>query len=334
MTSLEMRYRRLLRAYPSGHRAAYGEEMIGVLMSGSEPGRRFPSPADAFDLLRAGLTARLGRAFHLQRGTGWRDAAAVTGLFTALLLAGAAVGRLAGGLVLWAGGDPLRAYGVDGLMLLDPAARSVTWLLVVVAAVLGLRRAAIALAGAGVLVQAGTVWFWSAPEPARGLPLIWGLAAAIVVTALFVAAVSGRSARAVLGVRGLVFTTGAAVLVAVARSPLMDEIWFDGPLVTLTDLLQVWAPGLLLIVVVSGAGRAVGGRIAVLSAFVLSVAYVFLQLPGVVSEVRHGSISVTVAADLTVLLLGPVVILVGGVVALRVVERLADRGQGHVRAHE
>ena len=42
-----------------------------------EPGRRFPAPADALDLLRAGLTARLGQTLSTQRGTGWRDAATV-----------------------------------------------------------------------------------------------------------------------------------------------------------------------------------------------------------------------------------------------------------------
>jgi hypothetical protein len=121
VTSLEIRYRRLMRVYPAGHRAAYEEEMVGVLMSGAEPGRRFPSPADAFDLLRAGLATRLGQALHTQRGTGWRDAAGVTGLFAALLLAGVAINRLVSGLMLWADGDPMRLRGVDGLWLLDPA---------------------------------------------------------------------------------------------------------------------------------------------------------------------------------------------------------------------
>jgi hypothetical protein len=220
MTTLETRYRRLLRAYPAGHRAAYGEEMIGVLMSGAEEGRRFPSPADAFDLVRAGLTVRLGRPFHSSGGTGWRDAAAVTGLFTALALAGVAVGRLVTGLSLWGGGDPMRALGVDGLMLADPAARTVIWLLVVAAAVLGLRRTAVMLATAGVLVQAGVILLWSAITPVWAMFLLWQFGLAIVVTGLF--AVSDRPVRVALGaavraatgrqVRGRVLVLSAVVL--------------------------------------------------------------------------------------------------------------------------
>ncbi|GIE27546.1 hypothetical protein Ait01nite_005910 [Actinoplanes italicus] len=219
MTILETRYRRLLRAYPAGHRAAYGEEMIGVLMSGAEEGRRFPSPADAFDLVRAGLAVRLGRAFHAPAGTGWRDAAAVTGLFSALALAAVAVGRLVTGLSLWGGGDPMRALGVDGLMLADPAARTVIWLLVVAAAVLGLRRTAVVLATAGVLVQAGVILLWSAITPVWAMFLLWQFGLAIVVTGLF--AVSDRPVRAALGaavratgrqVRGRVVVLSAVVL--------------------------------------------------------------------------------------------------------------------------
>jgi hypothetical protein len=270
MTSLEMRYRRLLRAYPSGHRATYGEEMIGVLMSGSEPGRRFPTPADAIDLLRAGLTARLGRAFHLQRGTGWRDAAAVTGLFAALLLSGVAINRLVIGLMLWAGGDPMQWRGVDGLMLVDPALRSVTWPLLVVAAVLGLRRAAVWIAGAGVLAQVAALPFWSAPGPVRYFVPTWTLAMAVVTFALFAAAAPARTPRAVL------------------RRP---------------------------------AGTL--GRIVVLSA-VLGVVWTVFQRPG----------PAEVSFDFIGMLLAPIVVLVAGMVALRVGERLTGRGHGHVRAHE
>ncbi|MEU4619023.1 hypothetical protein AB0G04_03450 [Actinoplanes sp. NPDC023801] len=337
MTGLEIRYRRLLRAYPAGHRAAYEEEMIGVLMSGAEEGRRFPSPADAFDLVRAGLTVRLGRAFHTRRGTGWRDAAAVTALFTALVLAGGAVSRLAGGLALWGDGDPMRALGVDGLMLADPAARAVIWLLVVAAAVLGLRRTAVALATAGVLVQAAAILLWSAVTPVWALFLLWQLGLAVVVTGLFV--VSDRPVRAVLGGRGLALVAAGVVVAATtegfARSAVEERPWFDPRFFDLFwDSVHYGLPGLILVAAAWTAGRRVRGRIAVLSAVVLMVTFVLNALDQVATEWRMLGPTAGGVLSVAVLLLMPLVVFGAGVLALSLWERLAARGHGHVRAHE
>jgi hypothetical protein len=339
VTSLEMRYRRLMRVYPAGHRAAYEEEMIGVLMSGAEPGRRFPSPADAIDLVRAGLTVRLGRAFHTQRGTGWRDAAAITALFAALLMSGAAINRLIAGLVLWGEGDPLRLHGVDGLMLLDPAMRTVIWPLVVVAAVLGLRRATVALSVAGVAAQAVVVGLWSIPLHWRGLSLVWGLAAAIAIAALFAAGGSGRWIRPVLGARGLALAAGGAAVAAVTRAPVLDGLWFgsffDGFFFQLSEVVREWVPAILLAAAAWTAGRWVRGRIAVLSATLLTAVYVLQDVPGLTLVLFQGDLDTGDALSrILVLLLAPVVILAGGLVALAVRERLTGRGQGQVRAHE
>jgi hypothetical protein len=339
VTSLEIRYRRLMRVYPAGHRAAYEEEMIGVLMSGAEPGRRFPSPADAIDLVRAGLTVRLGRAFHTQRGTGWRDAAGITALFAALLMAGAAINRLIAGLALWGEGDPLRLHGVEGLMLLDPALRTVIWPLVVVAAVLGTRRATVALSVAAVLVQAVVVGLWSVPLDTRGLSLVWGLAAAIAITALFAAASSGRWIRPVLGARGLALAVGGAAAAAVTRAPVVDGLWFgsffDGYFFQLSEVVRDWVPALLLGAAAWTAGRWVRGRIAVLSATLLTAVYVLQDVPGLTLVVVRGDLDAGEALSrVVVLLLAPVVILAGGLVALGIRERLAGRDHGHVRTYE
>ncbi|GIF36435.1 hypothetical protein [Actinoplanes xinjiangensis] len=339
MTGLERRYRRLMRVYPAGHRAAYEEEMIGVLLSGAPPGRRFPAPADAMDLIRAGLTARLGRAFHLQRGTGWRDAAAVTALFAALLMAGAGINRLIAGLVLWGQGDPLRLHGVDGLMLLDPAMRTVVWPLVVLAAVLGLRRTTVALAVAGVLVQAVVVGLWSVPMNARGLSPVWGLAAGIAITALFAVAVSGRWVRSVLGARGLALAVGGAALAAVTRMPALEGFWvpqgFDQSFFQPGEVIQDWAPVLVLAAATWTAGRWVRRRIAVLSATLFTVVHVLRDVPGLVNVALRGDLGgAEMLSGITVSLLAPVVILGGGLGVLRVLESLADRGHGQVRAHE
>ena len=51
MTSLEIRYRRLLRAYPAGHRVAYEEEMVGVLMRIWRPAGRMALPIGVYVLL-------------------------------------------------------------------------------------------------------------------------------------------------------------------------------------------------------------------------------------------------------------------------------------------
>ncbi|MEU4157565.1 hypothetical protein [Actinoplanes sp. NPDC026670] len=339
MTSLEIRYRRLMRIYPAGHRAAYEEEMIGVLMSGAEPGRRFPSPADAIDLVRAGLTARFGQAFHTQRGTGWRDAAGATALFAALLMAGAAINRLIAGLTLWAEGDPLRLHGVEGLMLLDPALRAVIWPLVVVAAVLGLRRATVALAVAGVLVQAIVVVLWSSSFPSGGLWLDWGFPTAIMITALFAVAVSGRWVRPVLGVRGIALASIGAVLAALTRAPALDDFWFDerfdGLFFQPVEVIQDWVPLLVLTVAAWTAGPRVRGRTAVLSAAALTAAYAFPDLSGLLTVAALGDLGgADVLSRIVVVLLAPVVVLAGGLLVLAVRERLTGRWHGHVRAHE
>ncbi|MFE0528405.1 GlsB/YeaQ/YmgE family stress response membrane protein [Micromonospora parva] len=56
---LESRYRRLLWAYPGDYQAERGDEIVGTYLDTVEPGRRWPSPHDAVDLLGAGIRERL-----------------------------------------------------------------------------------------------------------------------------------------------------------------------------------------------------------------------------------------------------------------------------------
>ncbi|MEU7655489.1 hypothetical protein AB0C42_26255 [Micromonospora taraxaci] len=74
MTNLERRYLRLLRAYPADYRRARGAEIVGTYLDLADPGQRWPSPADAADLVRGGLRQRL-------------RAAGVTGLIPGVRLA-------------------------------------------------------------------------------------------------------------------------------------------------------------------------------------------------------------------------------------------------------
>lgn len=87
MTELERRYFRLLAAYPADYRRARGSEIVGTYLDLAEPGRRWPMPADAVDLLRGGLRQRVRAAGALHLVPGVRLAAALA-LLTATALAG------------------------------------------------------------------------------------------------------------------------------------------------------------------------------------------------------------------------------------------------------
>jgi hypothetical protein len=59
-STLERRYRTLLRAYPARYRAERGEEILGTLLDLAGPDRRSPRISDAADLVASGLRYRLG----------------------------------------------------------------------------------------------------------------------------------------------------------------------------------------------------------------------------------------------------------------------------------
>ncbi|RLK12162.1 hypothetical protein DER29_5439 [Micromonospora sp. M71_S20] len=86
MSELERRYHRLLRAYPAEYRRARGAEIVGTYLDLAGPERRWPSPADAADLLRGGLRQRLRAAGAADLIPGVR-LAAVLAFFTATALA-------------------------------------------------------------------------------------------------------------------------------------------------------------------------------------------------------------------------------------------------------
>lgn len=56
---LERRYRRLLLTYPREYRAERADEIVATYLDTVPPGRRWPSPYDATDILGAGLRERL-----------------------------------------------------------------------------------------------------------------------------------------------------------------------------------------------------------------------------------------------------------------------------------
>ena len=110
--ALERRYRRLLAWFPAEHRREYGEEMISVLLASAPEGRRRPRLADAFDLMAAGLRARLRRRGGGLGDAHWPDALAVCSVaLPVTLLAGLAVNYL------WNLLPALDFYGVSDFYL-------------------------------------------------------------------------------------------------------------------------------------------------------------------------------------------------------------------------
>jgi hypothetical protein len=112
---LSRRYRRLLHAYPADYRDSRGEEIIGLLLDAARPGRRWPTPAEAADLLFGGLRRRMG----------WSPFGAVS---AGLSAAGVVALALAAGLSLfWLTGYELAGetgWYQDGVTPLGPFATS------------------------------------------------------------------------------------------------------------------------------------------------------------------------------------------------------------------
>ncbi|GIE79690.1 hypothetical protein Aph02nite_56400 [Actinoplanes philippinensis] len=99
--------------------------------------------------------------------------------------------------------------------------------------------------------------------------------------------------------------------------------------------MQDWVPLLVLSAAAWTAGPWVRGRIAVLSAAALTVAYAFPDLSGLVTVAAFDDLGgADVLSRIVVLLLAPVVVLGGGLAALAVRERLAGQGHGQVKGHE
>lgn len=253
MTALEGRYRRLLAVYPARHRHTYEREMLGVLMAGSRPGQRFPRLADVADLIRAGVSARLGGAL---RTGGWRDAAAVTSLLTALMLVlvnGAALPFTLRMMLL----------GEDGQALLGPSGsidtvRTAAWLLVVVAILAGRRHVATALGLVGLMAEVGGFIARPPIDTVMALDRAWAPILVTLCLGSLFAAQPGRRVGTVLGRSGLALIAAGvllAVLLLVGVFPVQATgFWLGTQQRGLPEPLLVVATGLL----VAGAWR--GGR--------------------------------------------------------------------------
>lgn len=70
---LRRRYQRLLFTYPSGYRAAHGEEILSTLLEAAAPTQRFPSWRESTSLLLGGLRMRARQAAKESPRRLWTD---------------------------------------------------------------------------------------------------------------------------------------------------------------------------------------------------------------------------------------------------------------------
>jgi hypothetical protein len=193
MSPLERRYRWLLRMLPADHRAARGEELLGLLLD-LDNGRTRPSIRQWLGVLALALRLRLANAVIL--------------LVTAYLVAAAAVDVVTvvtAMIQLHTGAiqiTPGRGHSLPFVEAVTIVA-SVGWLAVAVAWILGARRVALGFAvplltalvwpfGWGeldlthlvivALLGAGVLWRWPAPRPRR--LLLWAVPGSVSVLLL------------------------------------------------------------------------------------------------------------------------------------------------------
>jgi hypothetical protein len=213
---LERWYRRLLVMYPPGHRQLHGEEMVGVLLAGTQDGQRRPGLADTADLIGGALRIRL-RA--IGRGSGdprWRDALAVLSVVAPLLLlaAGLATNDLLGVAIRAVGGSVENPFWL-GYWWVWPSTFGPAILVLLV--LLRLRRSA---AAAALATTAGYVIISAAGSAAAGLAstgvALWGLLGGLATVALALSPGPRRGLRILGWWRTALVAAGALALGALA----------------------------------------------------------------------------------------------------------------------
>jgi hypothetical protein len=70
---LQRRYQRLLFTYPTGYRAAHGDEIVSTLLEAARPTQRFPSWRESTSLLLGGLRMRARQAAKESPTRLWTD---------------------------------------------------------------------------------------------------------------------------------------------------------------------------------------------------------------------------------------------------------------------
>ncbi|MGX6606260.1 hypothetical protein ACWKSP_29670 [Micromonosporaceae bacterium Da 78-11] len=201
MTGPEIRYRRLLKLYPQGHREEYEEEMLAVLLADDRPGL-----GAAADLVRSAIGARTRWGVRAAREPAWRRAVGVVQLFGAILLLGFNARRPVS-VVFWSlvhtGGVTFRP---DPEIWLRPA----VWLAVVVCALTGRRLPGLLFAVAGAGLEVAIPARYYADAPVRFLNAYPIIVTAFLVALAFVPAGERRGRRSGAILVGLAALTVAA----------------------------------------------------------------------------------------------------------------------------
>ncbi|BCJ77478.1 hypothetical protein CS0771_70220 [Catellatospora sp. IY07-71] len=223
---LEWWYARLLALFPAGHRAEYGDEMLGVLLAGSRPGQRLPRLGEAANLVGSAAWMRLGG-----RGAGavdrrWTDTAAVYGLVTSLLLVLAPARYVAA--------DMLFTWRLDGARMVPSTGVLVSMLLWGLAATAACTRWGGVSAGFAWLGAGHQVWLLSTAYPSEPELLVrrWWMVV-LMLSAAFALTVRGRVRGAAVlgGVRTGVLALALTVLTVLpaAEVLLAETSWqMDG----------------------------------------------------------------------------------------------------------
>lgn len=174
MSALEMRYRRLLLAYPRDHRKLHEDEMLGVLLATATPGQRRPGVRDAIDLLRGALLVRVrgtGQSRSQRRAGDWWDALAIVSLLAPVLLSLGSVYEIAERVL------PVALWSITSTDDVYQTSVWLGWPVAVVLLLLGMYRSAVVAAWVGVLWPTLFVGF-----PAAGEWNVLGVLGAVALT--------------------------------------------------------------------------------------------------------------------------------------------------------
>ncbi|TYB40706.1 hypothetical protein FXF50_03125 [Micromonospora sp. AP08] len=324
---LERRYRRLLAVHPWEHRRTYEEEMIAVLLADARPGQTRPGFRDAVDLVGAGLRARLRVGARGFTEPAWADAAAVTGLLTALILLAVAAKDLAERLV--PNPDVLPYFQPIGADALDWL-RVAGWLVVAVAALIGFRPAAAGLAWAGVVAWAVLVGPGLVDQPGYVVGTLPQAALAVVTAATLTVPAAPRRAVAVLGARRLVVLAlaplGVAAVLELSRlGGASTDLVGPVPVYVFYGLLEARSPTLLWLLVAAFATAvlAIPVSLATLASPVRSRILVALSPLAMLAMVMDGmgtwpgSVVPLLPQEVALLVLAPAATFLGGAVLIR-----------------
>lgn len=239
MSTLEHRYRRLLRWYPADHRDRHEDEMLGVLLAAAGPDRERPTAREAADLIAGGLTVRLRRLPRGLRGPEWREGTALAATFAALILLGACLRYAVSAAVA---AYEARGTGIAPETLYATAPLWAAWAAVAVLALCGART----VASAGVVAVAAVTLTAYLPLDSSSLSAEGNVSVPILLGAVVVAGLLGSDGTPV-GPRLLGRRTFAVALCAALGLGLVAVVhaftWLYLPDEALTGAYLGPAPG-------------------------------------------------------------------------------------------